>query len=390
MVSGGFYPKIGGTERQAERLAVALKRLGFEVRILTLRFRDDLPLDEEIGGLRVVRIPYPKIKVVGRVVILLRLAWRLFSDRRRYDLVHVHMAEYMAFVSILVARPLGKTVILKFAVRPPDSAGVFGDFPEFVARRRFLEQLLFFVIRKADCFVAISEMISEMAIKRGIPPERVVRIPNGVDIGTFHPVTPPEREDLRRSLAFHPGLAVVFIGRLIPRKGVADLLGAWRTVSAKRNDVTLYILGTGRSEEEFLAKARDLGLRDSVKFRGSVNNVVAYLQSADLFVLPSHYEGMPNVLLEAMACGLPVVATRVSGVVDIVRDGRNGLLVEPGRPDGLAEAILRLLDDPAEAARLGKAAHETIEKEYSIEAVAGAYAALYQSLLKERQHAKEK
>jgi glycosyltransferase involved in cell wall biosynthesis len=384
MVTGGFYPKVGGAERQAEQLARGLRRLGFEILVLTLRYRGDLPLEEERGGIRVVRIRYPQIKVLGRLFILLRLAAWLISHRRQYDLVHVQMAEYMAFVSTLVARPLGKPVVVRFARNPSAVTGVFGDFPEFVTRWRFLESVLLFGIRRADRIVAISGMIVEMAAGRGLPLDKIVRIPNGVDVETFRPVSATERERIRRVLDVRSGPAVVFMGRLIPRKGVADLLRAWVEITAKRSDATLYILGTGKSQEGLQVQARELGIGDSVQFRGSVENVVDYLRAADAFVLPSHFEGMPNALLEAMACGLPVVVTSVSGVVDIIRKDVNGILVEPKRPDRLAESLIRILDDSKSAFRLGSAARKTVQDRFSIDRVASMYGSLYGELLKGR------
>jgi glycosyltransferase involved in cell wall biosynthesis len=115
-----------------------------------------------------------------------------------------------------------------------------------------------------------------------------------------------------------------------------------------------------------------------------VENVQDYLRAADLFILPSHFEGMPNALLEAMACGLPVVATSVSGVMDLIKHGQNGLLVEPGRADRLADAIVRLLEDREMALLMGIEARKTMEQFYSIKAVTSAYAELYTQLLSER------
>ncbi len=384
MITSGFYPKVGGAERQAEQLARALQDQGFIVRIVTLQFLDDLPLEEELDGLSVVRIHYPRIKLLGGAMILLRLAWWLIRYRHDYEVIHVHMVEYLAFVASIVGTLLGKPVLLKFALRPPDSAASFGDFPKMVGRWRCLEWLLMTGIRKADRFVAISQKIEEMAVKQGLPTERVVRIPNGVDLQTFAPLLDLERVSLRSLLEMCTDPAVVYSGRLVPQKGVGDLLMAWQTVIAKRPDATLYILGTGRSKEELFRQSNTFGLGNSVQFLGVVDNIRDYLQTADMFVLPSHYEGMPNALLEAMSCGLPVVATAVSGVIDVIQDGKNGLLVEPGKPDQLAQAIIRLLGDQGTAHRLSVEARKTIEQSYSIEAVALTYAALYYQLLKEK------
>lgn len=124
-----------------------------------------------------------------------------------------------------------------------------------------------------------------------------------------------------------------------------------------------------------------LGITEVVVFRGNVPNVLDYLQMTDLYLLTSETEGMPNSLLEAMACRLPVIATKIGGVVDIVESGRNGILVPPGDVSALRDAILSLLSYPSERERLAVEAYRTIRENYYIEAVASRYADLYRSLL---------
>lgn len=384
MVSSGFYPKVGGTERQAELLARALQRLGVAVEVVTLQFRRDCALDETLSGLHLTRIPFPRVRLLATAVVAARLAAYLIRRRRRYDLIHVHMVGYLAVIATVAARLLRRPIVLKFAVRPPAAAGAFGDFPAAVRKVPFLERLLVWGVRRADRFVAISGMIRDMARRGGVPDDRIVSIPNAVDPELFRPADPAARERLRRALGLRPGRAVLFSGRIVRRKGVADLLQAWPEVIAKHPDATLYLIGAGKDLEAMRAQADRFGIAGAIEFRGVVENVADYLRAADLFVLPSHFEGMPNALLEAMACGLPAVAARVSGVVDLIEHARNGLIVEPQRPDALAGAIHRLLEDRALAAALGAAARASVERGYSIEAVARRYLDLYAELLEAR------
>lgn len=380
MVSSGFYPKVGGTERQAELLARALQRLGVAVEVVALRFRPDLARVETLSGLRVVRISYPRVRLVAPLVAMLKLALYLVRFRCRYDVVHVHMVGYLAFVATLTARLLRKPIVLKFAVRPPSEQASF-DFPQAVRSWPFLERILTGGVRRADRFIAISAMIREMACEGGVPAERIVSIPNAVDLELYRPAAGLERERLRRALGLRAGRVVVFSGRIVRRKGVGDLLQAWANVAARHPDATLYLIGAGRDQDEMRACADRAGVSGSVEFRGVVENVSDWLRAADLFVLPSHFEGMPNALLEAMACGLPSVATRVSGIVDLLEHGRNGLIVEPGQPKQIADAVNQLLEDRDLGDRIGAEARRSVERGYSTDSIARRYLDLYRELL---------
>ncbi|MBU4320538.1 MAG: glycosyltransferase [Nitrospinae bacterium] len=140
------------------------------------------------------------------------------------------------------------------------------------------------------------------------------------------------------------------------------------------------ILGTGELMEDLRRSTVALGITEVVVFRGNVPNVLDYLQVTDLYLLTSEAEGMPNSLLEAMACRLPVIATKIGGVVDVIESGRNGILVPCGDVSALRDAILFLLSDPSERERLAVEAYRTIRENYYIEAVASRYADLYRSL----------
>jgi len=170
-------------------------------------------------------------------------------------------------------------------------------------------------------------------------------------------------------LSHETGPVVVYSGRFIACKAIDVLLTAWQTIASAYPGARLVLLGGGPLLEEMKVLAGQLGIGQSVLFAGHVSNVADYLRAADLFVLPSLQEGMPNTLLEAMACGLPVVATRIGGVVDIVRDGENGLLVGPGDPAGMSVAIGRLLQDPVLAQRISSSALETIKDSYRLDSI---------------------
>ncbi len=175
---------------------------------------------------------------------------------------------------------------------------------------------------------------------------------------------------------------MTFSGRLVERKGVSVLLEAWGKLAKDHQDVLLVIVGGGPLEKKLKDQSRELGIEENVKFFGFVNNIGDYLAATDIFVFPSFQEGFPNSVLEAMACGIPVISTKIGGVVDVIRDGENGLLVEPGNVNQLADALKKLISDAEYASTLGKNALKTVRENYDINVIANKYVKLYGRLMK--------
>jgi len=190
-----------------------------------------------------------------------------------------------------------------------------------------------------DAFIAITEEIEKGLREDGFPGEKIKRIPNFIDISIFGPATAEEKEHLKNKLGLGGKPYVIFTGRFIQRKGINFLLSAWKKVADGVADARLILLGDGLLLGEMKTLARELGIWDSVDFREHVYEVPDFLRAADIFILPSLQEGMPNSLLEAMACGIAPVGTSIGGVVDIIKQGENGILVEPGDVNSLADGI---------------------------------------------------
>ncbi|MFB6151949.1 MAG: glycosyltransferase family 4 protein [Haloarculaceae archaeon] len=170
-------------------------------------------------------------------------------------------------------------------------------------------------------------------------------------------------------IADNEGRRVLYVGRLVPVKGVDDLIDAVGSLAAAGRDVALDVVGTGKSEADLRARAAESPAADAVTFHGFVPfgpDLFDRYREADAFVLPSHSEGFPNVVLEAMAHGVPVVATRVGGIDEVVTDGETALLVPPGDSEALADAVGRLQDDPGLRARLVRNGVE-LAREYTVE-----------------------
>jgi glycosyltransferase involved in cell wall biosynthesis/folate-dependent phosphoribosylglycinamide formyltransferase PurN len=393
-----FRPEIGGGERQAAVLGQGLLARGHQVLLLTRRSRPGLPTDEQIDGLRVVRVGPTGRSRLSKWVLLLTTPWALRSLRGQYDCVLVSGYRILALPALAAARRAGVPVVLK-----ADSLGEFsgayfraglaslGLSPDFGIVRRALAWRNR-ALGDADAFVAIATEIHAELVAHGIPPEHIRRIPNGVDAQRFRPATAEERVALRGKLGLPAGPIVVYTGRLVSYKGLRTLLDAWRMLATERTTGTLVLVGEGSGdmhdcETDLRATVARHRLESQVRFAGAVHNVEDYLRAADIFAFPTEQEAFGLSLVEAMACGLPAVTTRVGGLADYVQNGENASVVPLRDAQALANAIRHLLDSPALAARLGAAARATAVGQFGEQAVAVAYEGLMRELIDRRRTA---
>jgi sugar transferase (PEP-CTERM/EpsH1 system associated) len=234
-----------------------------------------------------------------------------------------------------------------------------------------------------DRVACVSESVAEFAAQTiGIPPAQLAVIPNGIPLEDFHPAG---RSKARADLGI-PLRAVVVgtVGRLQPVKGTSYLLEAWALLASDHPDAILLLVGGGPQQAALERMSRRLGISERVRFLGDRADVPDLLRGMDVFALPSIWEGMPNAALEAMAVGLPVVATAVGGTAEVVVDGVTGLLVPPGNSDALAQSITCLLCDPALRHKMGQAGRERVVKHFSVGRMVEQTERLYEQLLVEK------
>ncbi|GIW86851.1 MAG: glycosyl transferase [Isosphaeraceae bacterium] len=232
--------------------------------------------------------------------------------------------------------------------------------------------------RRACGSVCVSEGVRRFVIRHArLDPDRLTVIPNGIDLERIDRALPADR----LSLGLDPtGPIVLFVGRLDVQKGLSDLLEAWITVRQAFPQATLLLVGDG-PERQTLSRWLAAHPGSRVRALGFRPDVPSLMLLADLFVLPSLWEGMPNVVMEAMAARLPVVATRVEGTEDLVIDGQTGWLVPPRRPDLLAAAVRAALDDPEASRRRGALGRSRVEQQFSLDATVRAYESLWADVL---------
>ena len=235
-------------------------------------------------------------------------------------------------------------------------------------------------LRFFDAVVPVSQMLRDELVKRGIPDGKIRLIPNGIDIDRFKP--DGAKRGTRVRWGVKEGTFVLgTVGRLNKEKGHTYLIEAMREIIKKHPETVLVIVGDGPLKEELISCTKNNDLKEYVIFTGNQEDMPSIYAMIDLFTLPSLTEGTPLVLLEAMAMQKPIIATKVGGVPQVIRDGETGILVRPGDSVGLAEGILKLLDDSSLASRLGRNARLLVEKEFSAKAMAEKYVRVYDAIL---------
>ena len=376
MIAGLFYPSVGGAEKECQKLAKKLMEKGSSVTVLTQQ-SDELPEYEEIEGIPVYR------KIRGwhlfEYTYMLSVIQFLIKHRSKYDIIQCFGLYLFIPPAFLMKYLFGKKIVSRL-----ECSGRFGDF--WRIKQLKLKKLLMSSSKCLDKIIFISKDIKKELIENQFPSEKLVHIPNSVDVNYFK-----MPQDLQNKNSKN----ICFVGRLEEQKGVEYLIKAMDIVKSEVKDTKLFIVGDGQLRTHLEALGKKLKLNDHVHFIGSANDVLPYYQNSKIFVLPSVSEGMPLTLLEAMSCGLPVVATKVGGNLEIVDSnleageaivsgchiGENGILVAPKDVKGLAEALLMLLKDEGLSKQLGRNARKNVVKKYSLDEVTEQYLGLYQQLL---------
>jgi glycosyltransferase involved in cell wall biosynthesis len=227
--------------------------------------------------------------------------------------------------------------------------------------------------------VAVSNAIrDQVRNERGVSEDKTQTIHYGVDLETYFP---GKQDTIRRLLKLKSDTCIIStVARLTEQKGHCYLLPAIPEVVRMHPQAHFVFIGDGPLRPLLEKQCLDLGIRNHVHFLGFRQDVVELLQSTDLFVLPSLYEGLPNVVLEAMACGLPVIATAVDGTPEAVVDGETGILVPSKDPEKLKQALLALIPDNNKRRTMGKNARHCVETDFSFDRQLSEFVALYEKL----------
>jgi glycosyltransferase involved in cell wall biosynthesis len=347
---------VGGAETHLLTLLPALRERGVDARFLSLDAGQDA--DRFHRALEERGVPYLRVPIGGDVSprVALNVVRALRAERA--DLVHTHMVHADVYGS-LAARALRVPFI---STRHNDDRYLLGPF-------RYVDRAFMHSARR---IVAISEAVRRFHVRAGLSSEKLVTIHYGLDAA---PMRPSERTPRDEGIPDDVPL-VLAIGRLIEQKDHATLLRAF----ARIEDAHLALLGWGPLEERTRAQASELGLADRVHVLGRVEPR-DWLARADIFAHTSRWEGFGIVLLEAMLNRLPVVATRISAIPEIVVDGKTGLLAEAGDDTAIATALRRLLDDAPLRGALGDSGYERARTQFSVDRMTDQTIQIYEEAL---------
>ncbi len=370
ILSVDFLPNVGGIAAHVYELARALRSLGNDVTIVT--FRDSLfaPGEETIDGLHVVRVYLPKntVALYPAFALFEYFSVRRIIKRKEIDLLHSHYVFPDGFVSRLQPGVPG--------IATEHTSG----FLDRLERGGRMLGLYRWVYSRMDHIITPSDELAGAVGSLGVPRQKITFVSNGVDTDKFSPEVPPR--DLRQQYALAPNTRIVLCPRrLEPKNGVRYLVEAVPAVLRQCPETRFFVVGGSYPDQLALLqkRARDLGIDDRIIFAGSVPNaeMPSWYTAADVVVLPSLKEATSIAGLEAMACGRPLVGTNVGGIPHLVTDGRTGLLVEPRDPDGLADALVRLLTDDATRREMGVAARKKAVDRFSWARIAGTVQGIY-------------
>lgn len=369
VITSASFPPEEGIGNYIYNMSKELIQKGHKVTIIT---RGSSKLREEnFEGIRLFRVPffpvYPfHVQIHGMFVK------KLFSSiQSDFDVVHFHTPLPSPFETNLptittVHTPM-KADTGKVELVNPFSVAV--KLQGKVSCR--IESKLFEISNK---ITSVASSVSQELGEYGLDPNTVEVIGNGVDEKLFHPIQSKKREKY-----------ILYTGRLSYRKGLFDFIECGINICSRYPDINFKLTGKGPLVDKLGKIVHESGYKDRFEFLGHVekNKLIELYQNATIFILPSHYEGLPTTLLEAMSCGLPVVATAVSGNLDVLDSKKNGILVPTKSPEKMARAVSSLLDDENLRTKLGIAARKTIEEKFTWDTLSDKILRCYDYICKE-------
>ena len=383
MVTSSFPPDYGGGAMQALSLCSKLIDKEIELFVVTKNNKGENNIKELVNNIAVYRLGNA-LEASVKFPFCVKVFLFLLSMRNSFDVVHSHGVYPFALTSIVLSKLLRKKCLVKMTI-------FGGDDPETIMGRK-LGWLQIKILSMADRIISTSSELSESYKKFKLPDKKLVKIANGVDLNKFRPADIKEKISLRTKLGLPiDNIIATFVGLINKRKGIDLLIKAWKIIKKRCPNIKLLLIGPNSKDstisidENYISDLRQVikqyNLENDICFTGQVAITDQYLRASDLFVFPTRGEGLPNALLEAMACGLPCIATKITCIEDIITIGYDGLLFEPEDFEHLSKFVIWLSQNPEIRKNIGLQARATIENKFSMNIIAAQYSTLYRELL---------
>ncbi len=367
-----FYPHIsGGVEKVVLELSQNLIKLGHEVCVLTLNTTKSKK-EENFCGVHIVRVnAYDLTKIIG---LQSAISINLWSESKKLinefhpDVIHLHNRLFFTtLIGIFLRKHFHLPTLVTIHIGNIDYiTGIKGYFI------RKLEKFMIRLINNNSSFVtAVSKNVRENVITLGIKPDKCTIVPNGVNLPFFN---------VHRSYVKNPR-KIVFVGRLIDNKGPQILVESANILIKKIPDVKFFIVGEGPLRKKLEKYSQKNYLTKNITFLGGLEDIREIMKECDLYVRPSFADGMPLGVLEALASQLPVVASRIDGITEIIQHGKTGHLVTSGNGKELAEAIYELLMNPSYMEKISKNGFELVQSKYDWTHIATEYEKYYKKIV---------
>jgi len=380
------YPRFSGdyVGSFVHDLAKELVKNNIEVNIVAPHDKDTKN-HEVMDGVNIFRFSYWPVKKMNKIAYgggipynLVHTIWAkiqlpffvifffLMSLRisKKCDIIHAQFL-LSGFVGVFVKRITGRRLVIT----------AHGTDIYAIPQRGGFNKMYIKTIAHSDNLITVSNANKKRLTKIGLREDLITVIPNGRDISTIKDISTLKQE--------RDKLEITWVGRMVEVKGLQYLIKAMDNIVSGYPNAHLTLIGDGPLKKKFKRVVKELSIDSNISFIGFINNedVMQYLESSDIFVLPSISEGFPVVILEAMAVAKPVVASNVGGIPDAVEDGNTGFLVEPKNPEQLTEKISYLIDHPEERKRMGNNGRRMVEEKFTWDKITGKIIGIYKNIL---------
>ncbi len=374
MLIATFFPLVGGSEKQALGLSRALVARGLKVKVLTRKVKGTVAY-QNMSGVSVRRLRIIGKGLIDSIFFMIAGFFYILKHSGEYEVIHVHLASSPAIAAIIAGKLTGKRVIIKLG-------GGKGVDEISLSEKTFSGRLKlkFFAFTKPILLVMNDDVLSWLKTS-SLKNLELIKFRNGVDTGKYAPLLYQEKIKAKNKLGFENKQIFLFVGRLSYEKRIKEFVEIWDELMREENifqKAQFIIVGAGPQEKEIREAVKVFGLGDSLILTGAKEDLLPYYNASDVFILPSVSEGLSNSMLEAMSCGLAIMASGVGGAKEAVSEGVNGFLFDPFDKRKIKFHINKFLNEEKLALRMGEKSREAVVKKYSMAKVVNELLEIYE------------